>query len=177
MFATVLVKVADAIDDKYPETSDFSDVRDGSWYTRAVNWATDNSYMSGYGNGLFGTKDNITREQLVLVLYSFACRNDYLVRDIDMTLLDRFVDRDELHDWNDLDKAVCWALTYGIISGMPGDRLAPRENATRAQLAQMISNFIDLWAENPGLDITLCGTDLEEYKSITAEIFHTLPLK
>ena len=169
MFATVLVKVADAIDDKYPETSDFSDVRDGSWYTRAVNWATDNSYMSGYGNGLFGTKDNITREQLVLVLYSFACRNDYLVRDIDMTLLDRFVDRNELHDWNDLDKAVCWALTYGIISGMPGDRLAPRENATRAQLAQMISNFIDLWAENPGLDITLCGTDLEEYKIIYSD--------
>lgn len=169
MFATVLVKVADAIADEYPETSEFTDVRDGSWYTRAVNWATDNSYMSGYGNGLFGTKDNITREQLVLVLYSFASQNDYITRDIDMTLIDSFVDRDELHNWDNLEEAVCWALTYGIISGMPGNRIGPRENATRAQLAQMISNFIDMWVKNPNLDIILGGTDLEEYKIIYSD--------
>ena len=98
MFATVLARVADAVTENYPDESDFDDVSDRSWYTRFVNWVTDNGYMTGYGEGVFGTKDNITREQLVLVLYEFAVRNQYIVGDIDFSLLDSFVDRDELHD-------------------------------------------------------------------------------
>lgn len=166
MFATVLAGVADAVTGKYPEESEFTDVRDGSWYTQSVNWANDNGYMSGYSEEIFGTKDNITREQLVLSLYEFASRNDYLTDDVDMTLLDGFEDRDDLHDWGNMETAVCWSLGYGIISGMPGNRLAPREFATRAQLAQMINNFLGLWAANPGLEITINGNDLENYKII-----------
>lgn len=169
MFATVLAKVADAVTDKYPDDSDFNDVSTGSWYTRSVNWASDHGYMSGYGEGIFGTKDNITREQLVLVLYEFAVRNQYIVGEIDDSLLDSFVDRDELHDWGNMEKAVCWALGHGIISGMPGDRLAPRENATRAQLAQMINNFLGMWTANPDTVITVSGNDIANYKIVYSD--------
>ncbi len=170
MFVTVLAKVADAVTDIYPSDSMFDDVSADSWYTDAVSWAYMNEYMTGYGENLFGTKDNITREQLVLVLYEFASRNDYLTDDVDMTLIDSFVDRDELHSWGNMEQAVCWALDYGIISGMPGNRLAPRENATRAQLAQMINNFLGLWAVNPGTDITINGNDLEKYKIVYSDV-------
>lgn len=43
--------------------SAFTDVADGTWYTDAVAWAAANEIMGGYGNGLFGPNDPITREQ------------------------------------------------------------------------------------------------------------------
>ena len=46
----------------------FRDVQDGQWYTDTVIWASDNKIIFGYGDGLFVTNDNITREQIVVIL-------------------------------------------------------------------------------------------------------------
>jgi uncharacterized repeat protein (TIGR02543 family) len=53
-------------------TNAFTDVEDGSWYTDAVIWASGNAIVSGYGGGLFGTNDAVTREQMAAVLYRYA---------------------------------------------------------------------------------------------------------
>ena len=34
-----------------------SDTAQDTWYSQAVAWATENGYISGYGNGLFGPDD------------------------------------------------------------------------------------------------------------------------
>ena len=46
----------------------FSDTAAGQWYSNAVLWATKQGVVNGYGNGLFGPDDDITQEQLELVL-------------------------------------------------------------------------------------------------------------
>ena len=52
--------------------SDFNDVAEGMWYTNAIAWAAENGVVSGLGNGKFGPNDNITREQLAVMLYRYA---------------------------------------------------------------------------------------------------------
>ncbi len=42
------------------------------WYTDAILWAAGNGIVEGYGNGKFGTDDNITREQFAAILYRYA---------------------------------------------------------------------------------------------------------
>ena len=58
-------------------SSVFTDVADGAWYADAVTWAASQGIVGGYGNGLFGPEDNITREQLASILYRYAQSKGY----------------------------------------------------------------------------------------------------
>lgn len=55
-------------DEKYDSCS-FIDVKTGSWYCNAVEWAYRNEIMLGVGKGRFGVGDYITRQDLVTVIY------------------------------------------------------------------------------------------------------------
>ena len=46
----------------------FDDTPTGQWYSSAVTWVIAQELIVGYGNGLFGTNDPITREQLDVIL-------------------------------------------------------------------------------------------------------------
>ena len=46
----------------------FSDVAAGQWYSDAITWASASGIVGGYGNGLFGPNDLITREQLDVII-------------------------------------------------------------------------------------------------------------
>ena len=48
-------------------TNSFTDVQSGQWYTDAVTWASANKIIAGYGRGLFGTNDHVTREQMAAI--------------------------------------------------------------------------------------------------------------
>ncbi len=50
----------------------FEDVADGNWYSNAVVWAAEQDIVKGYGEGMFGLGDDITREQLAVMLYNYA---------------------------------------------------------------------------------------------------------
>ena len=50
----------------------FADVAAGQYYTDAVEWASANGIVGGYGNGRFGPNDPITREQLAAMMYRYA---------------------------------------------------------------------------------------------------------
>ena len=55
----------------------FTDVADGQYYADAVAWAAANNIVGGYGNGLFGPNDTITREQMAAILYRYAQYKGY----------------------------------------------------------------------------------------------------
>ena len=66
MLAAVLHRVSGS-----PQASGaagFTDVKPGSWYEQAVNWAAQAGVASGYGGGRFGPGDPVTREQLAVFL-------------------------------------------------------------------------------------------------------------
>lgn len=51
-----------------PGTESFTDVPSDSWYAGEVSIAVQAGYIKGYGNGLFGPDDTLTKEQLCVML-------------------------------------------------------------------------------------------------------------
>ena len=49
----------------------FSDTQAGVWYSNAVTWASGQGIIAGYGNGLFGTNDPVTKEQLDVMIHRY----------------------------------------------------------------------------------------------------------
>lgn len=120
--------------------SGFTDVADGAWYADAVTWAAANGIVAGYGNGLFGPNDPITREQLVVMFWRYA---EFKGCD---TTQEGMIIR-EFSDYGSISgyamDAMTWAVNTGVISGYEDKTLHPQANATRAQVAQMLKNFLE----------------------------------
>lgn len=121
----------------------FMDVPVGQWYTDAVIWANDAKIVSGMGEGLFAPNMEITREQMVAMLYNYAKYKGY-----DVTAsadLSTFADNASVSAW--AQPAMQWAVAEGYISGMGDNQLAPQGTATRAEIASVIMRFMEATAE------------------------------
>ena len=121
----------------------FMDVPVGQWYTDAVIWANDAKIVSGMGEGLFAPNMEITREQMVAMLYNYAKYKGY-----DVTAsadLSTFADSASVSAW--AQPAMQWAVAEGYISGMGANQLAPQGTATRAEIASVIMRFMEATAE------------------------------
>ncbi len=121
-------------------SSPFDDVAPDMWYTNAITWAAAQGIVGGYGNGLFGPNDNITREQLAVMLYRREQIQGGGFKGNWMFLLD-FIDREEVGDW--AYEAMCWMTMNGVISGKGNKILDPKGLATRAQAAAMLQRYLD----------------------------------
>lgn len=66
MLATVLYRAAG--EPRVDGTTPFADVQANAWYTSAVIWADQTGLLRGYGNGLFGVGDPVSREMLNIVM-------------------------------------------------------------------------------------------------------------
>jgi hypothetical protein len=120
-------------------TNPFADVEDGQWYTDAVVWANQNGIVTGYGDGLFGTNDNITREQLAAILYRYA---EYKGYDVSAAAdLAGYSDAGSVSSW--AEAAMRWASAEGLITGVTATSLSPSGNATRAQVAMILMRFVN----------------------------------
>ena len=112
----------------------YSDVANGAWYTEAIRWATSQGIVGGYGNGMFGPNDNITREQLAVMLWRYAGSPAATDKEL------HFTDADQASGF--ALEALRWAVENGIINGYGDGLLGPQGQATRAQVAQMLMNFL-----------------------------------
>ena len=115
----------------------FSDTEEGVWYTDAVLWASQQGLVGGYGNGLFGTNDPVTREQIAVLLWRYA-GSPAAESGID------FADESAISDY--AAQAVDWARASGVVSGAEGDRFLPQSNATRVQVAAILRNYLTMAA-------------------------------
>ena len=114
----------------------FSDVKAGDWFNAAVGWAYENGIVNGYG-GSFGAQNNITRQDMATILYRYAKQAGY---DVSKTAsLDKFSDAGDVADY--AAEAMRWAVGMGLIEGSDG-KLNPTGNATRAQVAAIMTRFV-----------------------------------
>lgn len=115
----------------------FKDVEDGEWYTEAVRWAASEKIISGVSEEVFGTNDNITREQIVTILYRYMVK-----KQPDTTAdgnIDKFTDAEDVAEY--AVSAMKWAVANGIVSGKTENTLCPGDFATRAEVATMLMRF------------------------------------
>lgn len=115
----------------------FADVASGQWYASPVAWAAANGVVSGYDADTFGPNDPVTREQLAVILYSYAKLKGY---DVSAEAgLSAYADAGQISAY--AVGAVSWAVSKGLISGVSANELQPLGLATRAQIATILVNF------------------------------------
>ena len=117
----------------------FTDVEAGTWYTNAVVWAAQNGIVNGVGDDTFAPGNDLTREQLVTILYRYAESKGY---DVSASAdLAGYPDGEEIQAY--AREAMAWAVAENIIQGMEDDTLKPAGNASRAQIATILMRFCE----------------------------------
>ena len=115
----------------------FPDVPTGKWYSNAVAWAKENNIVGGYNTGLFGTNDNILRQDFVKILKGFA---DYIGVTIDPVTTESYTIKPDAKNVSNYAKQyVEWAYQRSIIG--QGSDLDPKGYLSRAEAAAMIMRF------------------------------------
>lgn len=132
MFAMMLHNLEN--NPKPNRNSNFSDVKMGSWYVDAINWAAEKGILVGYTDGRVGLNERINREQFVVMLYRYAGSPEVY------QIPDNFQDNNNVSTF--AKTAMEWAVSNGIISGKGNGYLQPQGQVTRAEAAQMIMRFI-----------------------------------
>ena len=131
----------------------FTDTASGTWYSDAVLWASQNGIVSGYGDGRFGTNDAATQEQVTVMLW----------RDAGSYVLDETYDEPnavehQASEW--ARDAVRWARVDGLLTdAVP---FAPKEPASRAQVADMVYRYLQLLERFQDVDAVSGATQKAE---------------
>jgi len=140
MFVQVLYNLAQkmgmpSVNQSYSYT--FKDVESGVWYTDAVAWGAGTGLVVGYDADTFGTNDDITREQMAIMIIKFADHAGLNLR------------TDGNTSFSDSGSVSNWAVSYvnrttaaGIMNGSYG-AFNPLGNATRAEVAAVFKNMVE----------------------------------
>ncbi len=120
----------------------FNDVEKNSWYENAVNWGFENKIVSGVDEITFAPMNDLTREQLCVMLYNYTKHTGMETAFADITA---YADHQMVSDW--AKEAVSWAVSEGIITGKGNDTLAPEQSATRAETAAIIRRYAEKFTE------------------------------
>ncbi|MBQ3134824.1 MAG: S-layer homology domain-containing protein [Oscillospiraceae bacterium] len=111
------------------QTHSFSDVPASQWCNNAVTWGSNRGVVSGYGGGVFKPEDAVTIEQVAVILrnYSGSPNGSGNLSKVG-----------QHSDW--AADALKWAVEKGILANVPFTNAT--EQATRAQTAQMLTNYL-----------------------------------
>ena len=119
----------------------FDDVPRGQWYTDAIWWAKLMGVVSGTSATTFDPEEEITREQLAVILYNYT--KQFAPGSLTATgSLAGFPDAASVSSWARTEMA--WAVGNGLISGTGSGSVAyltPQGSATRAQVAAILMRF------------------------------------
>ena len=116
----------------------FTDVAQGAAYRNAVLWAYTNDIVNGTSATAFSPDRSVTREQITALFCryaKFSGADTSKAGDISS-----FKDAASVSSWALND--VKWAVAAGVINGNADGTLAPKGTATRAQMAQIIMNYM-----------------------------------
>lgn len=138
MLVTILYRLAKIESNEY---STFDDVPQTAYYSKAIAWASKKGIVNGIGDNKFAPDSEITREQLVTILYRYA---DTIEKETMGTIknnLTKFDDANKINTYA-MD-SFKWAVKQEIITGRTEKELAPQGTAKRAEVATMLRRFIE----------------------------------
>ena len=116
MFVTVIGRLSEAEVDQTRSVG-FTDVVSDGWSTGYITWAVENGIVNGYDDGTFGQYQQVTREQIAVMLYRYA-QHEGLETGLAGQDLSTFPDWAGVSDY--AKTAVSWAVENGIITGTDG---------------------------------------------------------
>lgn len=102
-----------------------------TWYEKGVAWAVE----TGVSDGRL-PEQNITREQLVTMLWRYSGKPAHTLERLD------FTDASEAGEY--AVDALLWAVETGIVQGKGNGILDPLGIVTRAEVAQILKNYMSI---------------------------------
>ena len=121
------------------KTAKFTDVNADDWFMPYVAAALENGIVNGVSDDMFGTGQNITRQDLAVMAYNAALKNSV---EFNTEGVQKFSDDDKISDYA---KTAVYALkSQDIVNGIDGKNFAPQDTATRAEAAKILYALISL---------------------------------
>ena len=117
-----------AKDPNYKPAVSFIDVPSDAFYANAVKWAVENEITTGVGNNRFDPNGQCTRGQVVTFLWRAAGKPTVSAN----------VSFSDVQPGAFYYEAVKWAVANGITQGVGGNRFAPNDTCTRAQVVTFL---------------------------------------
>lgn len=113
------------------QSSTFIDVPQSHWAYKEIQYMADHKIMQGYGNGYFGAKDKVTREQLAATIYRIVKLWDS--------------PSDDPRPFNDIgssmfQKEIVALYNNGVFSYVADGKFNPNRTLTRAEVAASFKN-------------------------------------
>ena len=136
-FITLLAKL-DNIDEKKYKINKFSDVEANAWYNPYIAWAVEKGIVNGISENIFAPNNNITREQMAVMLDRFATYKGFSLKPINKKIYFKDYSNISSYALNSVEKM----QKAGIINGLENGNFAPKSNATKAQAAKMLHLLI-----------------------------------
>jgi hypothetical protein len=118
--------------------SGFADVSSDAWYAPYVAAAKNSGITTGYGDGNFGPNDQISRQDMSVMLYRAAQKFGVSLNPATNPLV--FIDDSFIADY--AKDAVYTMQKAGILKGVGDNRFDPTSSSTRAQSAVAIYNMM-----------------------------------
>ena len=141
-FVTILGRLAGVDTAEYTDEP-FNDVRAGSWYGPYVAWAAEAGITLGYDDGSFRPNENISREQLAVMLQRYLSACGYELTGEEQ---EGFADETAVSPW--ALEAVRRMRDAGLMNGRGENRFEPKGTATRAEICAVVCRIADLTAAN-----------------------------
>lgn len=141
-FATLLVRAL-GLEEGVLKAGQFKDVNNTDWYAGSVATAVSQNIITGYEGQLFKPENNITREEMAVMIIRaarVAGIENNLSAETQEACLAKFGDYKTISAW--AGKDVAQAAGAGIINGMPDGNFSPWTNADRAQSAAILKRFM-----------------------------------
>lgn len=133
-FVTLLCRAVGDNVSEYSYNGEFLDVSSSDWYAPYIQYAKDKGYITGDENNMFMPDENITREDICVIL-------DRVVSDDNSSSTHSFLDENDISDY--AKASVNRMYNLGVISGNENNEFKPKDSATRAETAKMISKILD----------------------------------
>lgn len=137
MLASVLYRLESAPEAAEHLLDGFADgTAVAAWAREGMSWAVEEKILQGTDGGRLAADGPITREQLAVMVYRYAqvCGMDLKVS----AAAD--LSAQGVSPW--AETAMAWAVDKGILEGKDGGRLAPRDPASRAEVAAILQRLV-----------------------------------
>ena len=136
-FIQMLIKAFELNDSSASTT--FTDAKAGDWYYNSIATAQKLGIVSGKKDGSFGVTDQISRQDMAVMLYKTA---KLAKVNLESKSVNQFTDKDKISGY--AIEAVEAMQEAGIVSGVGSGSYAPMNKSTRAEASTIIYNLFSI---------------------------------
>lgn len=129
---TLIARICDDFDENKAYTSStFSDVADGAWYKKYVDYVVEKGYVTGYSDGTFRPDKEINREEFSTILFRLG--------GFEVDVSKTFTDVPESH-W--AKNNISTLAAKGIITGYSDGTFGLGKSIKRAEAVTMLNRYL-----------------------------------